>query len=207
MMMTGLTWVLTAVFLVCRVVCHQVFIGPDSVASHKKFQQKAGLPFPLLSDAKKEVAKAYHNIRVWHGTTLGGEEEEEEDHDDDVDDDALWCAVCCASQGRNVMRTTVLVDPKGKVVKMWQDIPESEVEANPLECLNFMKQVGRFTARPHHHRRHPHRRRRHQQQQQQQEHHHHRRHHHHHQVCCGMCGCVQMLGASKSGGKSATAST
>lgn len=35
-----------------------------SVQSHKKFKEKAKLPFTLLSDSKKEVARAFHNLRV-----------------------------------------------------------------------------------------------------------------------------------------------
>jgi len=37
---------------------------PHSVQSHKKFKEKAKLPFTLLSDSKKEVARAFHNLRV-----------------------------------------------------------------------------------------------------------------------------------------------
>lgn len=40
-----------------------LFIGPDSVSSHKKFKEKAKLNFPLLSDSKKEVAKTFRCIR------------------------------------------------------------------------------------------------------------------------------------------------
>lgn len=32
--------------------------------SHKKFKEKAGLPFQLLSDPKKEVARKFHDLRV-----------------------------------------------------------------------------------------------------------------------------------------------
>ncbi|MDA0771548.1 MAG: peroxiredoxin [Cyanobacteria bacterium] len=35
-------------------------ISSDSPASHKKFKNKYQLPFTLLSDQKKEVAKLYH---------------------------------------------------------------------------------------------------------------------------------------------------
>ena len=37
-------------------------ISKDSVASHKKFEEKYGLPFPLLSDPEKTVIIAYD---VW----------------------------------------------------------------------------------------------------------------------------------------------
>ena len=37
-------------------------VSKDSVASHKKFEEKYGLPFTLLSDTELEVIKAYD---VW----------------------------------------------------------------------------------------------------------------------------------------------
>ena len=37
-------------------------VSKDSVASHKKFEEKFGLPFTLLSDTEKEVIQAYD---VW----------------------------------------------------------------------------------------------------------------------------------------------
>ncbi|MCS7170996.1 MAG: peroxiredoxin [Aquificaceae bacterium] len=36
-----------------------VGISPDGIQSHKKFRQKHGLTFPLLSDPEKIVAKSY----------------------------------------------------------------------------------------------------------------------------------------------------
>lgn len=44
-------------------------------------------------------------------------------------------------QGRNVARTTVMIDPEGKVLKVWADIPESQVESNPMEALQFTQQL------------------------------------------------------------------
>lgn len=38
-------------------------------------------------------------------------------------------------------RTTVMIDPEGKVCKVWADIPESKVEANPMEALQFTQQL------------------------------------------------------------------
>ena len=37
-------------------------VSKDSVASHKRFEEKYGLPFTLLSDTEKEVLQAYD---VW----------------------------------------------------------------------------------------------------------------------------------------------
>lgn len=44
-------------------------------------------------------------------------------------------------QGRNVARTTVMIGPDGKVLKVWADIPESQVESNPMEALQFTQQM------------------------------------------------------------------
>lgn len=41
---------------------HNIYI--NSVDSHKHFRDKAKLPFQLLSDPKKEVARAFNNLRV-----------------------------------------------------------------------------------------------------------------------------------------------
>ena len=40
-------------------------INYDSPASHKKFQQKLGLPFDLLSDSHKKTAKKYNAEGSW----------------------------------------------------------------------------------------------------------------------------------------------
>ena len=38
-------------------------VSRDSVASHKRFEEKYGLPFPLLSDPEKEVHQAYDVLK------------------------------------------------------------------------------------------------------------------------------------------------
>ncbi len=63
-------------------------ISKDSVASHKKFEEKYGLPFTLLSDVEKTVIQAYD---VWKEKKLYGK----------------------VSMG--VVRTTYLIDEFGKV--------------------------------------------------------------------------------------------
>lgn len=44
-------------------------VSVDSVESHQKFIKKNGLPFPLLSDAEKKLAEAYH---VWVEKSMYG---------------------------------------------------------------------------------------------------------------------------------------
>jgi thioredoxin-dependent peroxiredoxin len=44
-------------------------VSVDSTESHQKFIKKHGLPFPLLSDSKHEIAEAYH---VWVEKSIYG---------------------------------------------------------------------------------------------------------------------------------------
>jgi peroxiredoxin Q/BCP len=81
----------------------------DSVKSHKKFERKYKLPFTLLSDDKKEVVKKYG---VWGKKKLMGR----------------------AYEGTS--RTSFLIDPKGKIAKIYKDVnPVSHAE----EVLADMK--------------------------------------------------------------------
>lgn len=65
-----------------------VGISPDGVQDLKKFEEKEGLPFPLLSDEDLEVAKGWG---VWGVKKNYGKESE------------------------GIRRSTVVLDPQGKV--------------------------------------------------------------------------------------------
>jgi len=65
-------------------------ISKDSVASHKKFEEKYGLTFPLLSDTERTVIEAYD---VWKEKKNYGK----------------------VSMG--VVRTTYLIDEEGIIIK------------------------------------------------------------------------------------------
>ena len=45
-------------------------VSVDSVASHARFAEKYGLPFPLLSDATGAVAGEYGCLTEWRGATI-----------------------------------------------------------------------------------------------------------------------------------------
>ena len=80
-------------------------ISKDSVASHKKFEEKYGLPFTLLADPELVAIQAYD---VWqekknYGKTYMG-----------------------------VVRTTYLIDEKGKIVKVFDKVKAAE---NPEQML------------------------------------------------------------------------
>ena len=77
----------------------------DSVASHKKFEEKYGLPFVLLSDPEKTVIQAYD---VWKEKKMYGK----------------------VSMG--VVRTTYLIDEQGIIVKGFEKVKPAE---NPADML------------------------------------------------------------------------
>lgn len=80
-------------------------VSKDSVASHKKFEEKYGLPFTLLADPELEVIKAYD---VWKEKKLYGK----------------------TSMG--VVRTTYLIDEEGVIVKAFDKVKAAE---NPAQML------------------------------------------------------------------------
>ncbi len=70
-------------------------ISPDSIKSHKKFKEKYGLNFYLLSDPEKEVLRfydAYGEKKMYGRVTKG------------------------------VIRSTYIISPEGKVVKKWKNV-------------------------------------------------------------------------------------
>ena len=80
-------------------------ISKDSVASHKKFEEKYGLPFTILSDPELVAIQAYD---VWqekknYGKTYMG-----------------------------VVRTTYLIDEEGKIVKTFDKVKAAD---NPEQML------------------------------------------------------------------------
>ena len=85
-------------------------ISKDSVASHKKFEEKYGLPFTLLADPELVAIQAYD---VWqekknYGKTYMG-----------------------------VVRTTYLIDENGKIVKAFDKVKAAD---NPEQMLGELGQ-------------------------------------------------------------------
>ena len=80
-------------------------ISKDSVSSHKKFEEKYGLPFTLLSDTEKTVIQAYD---VWKEKKNYGK----------------------ISMG--VVRTTYLIDEKGIIIKAFGKVKAAD---NPAQML------------------------------------------------------------------------
>ena len=83
-------------------------VSKDSVASHKRFEEKHGLPFTLLSDTEKEVIQAYD---VWKEKKLYGK----------------------VSMG--VVRTTYLIDEDGVIVRAFDKVKAADNTAQMLTAL------------------------------------------------------------------------
>jgi thioredoxin-dependent peroxiredoxin len=92
----------------------QVFgVSVDSVKKHAKFAEKYELPFTLLSDEEKKVVGMYD---VWQKKKFMGREY------------------------MGTMRTSFLIDPEGKIAKVYEGVkPEihaEEVLADLKELIN-----------------------------------------------------------------------
>lgn len=74
-------------------------VSADSVKSHKKFAQKYTLPFTLLSDEDKKIVDAYG---VWGKKKFMGREY------------------------MGILRTSFLIDPKGVIAKVYEDVKPAE---------------------------------------------------------------------------------
>jgi thioredoxin-dependent peroxiredoxin len=85
-------------------------VSKDSIDSHNKFAGKYKLPFTLLSDPKTEVMKKYGAFgkKLMYGRTVEG-----------------------------TIRSTVVIGPKGDVVKHWATVKKAEM--HPDEVLEFLK--------------------------------------------------------------------
>ena len=83
-------------------------VSPDSVSSHLKFKSKFSLPFPLLADEGHKVCDAYG---VWGLKKNYGREYE------------------------GVLRTTFLIDPKGMISKVYENVKPPEHSAQLLADL------------------------------------------------------------------------
>ena len=80
-------------------------VSKDSVASHKKFEEKYGLPFTILSDTKQEVINAYDVLKeknLYGRKYLG------------------------------VVRSTYLIDEEGTIIKAFGNV---KAEENPGKML------------------------------------------------------------------------
>lgn len=83
-------------------------VSPDSEASHKKFEAKYNLPFTLLADKDHAIADAYG---VWGEKKFMGR------------------------TYMGVLRTTFLIDEKGKVKKVFEKVKPEDHANEVLEAF------------------------------------------------------------------------
>ncbi len=86
-------------------------VSPDSVASHVKFKEKYQLPFPLLADEGHKVCDKYG---VWGPKKMMGREYD------------------------GVLRTTFLIDPEGRIARVFENVKPAE---HSTEVLAALKQL------------------------------------------------------------------
>jgi peroxiredoxin Q/BCP len=86
-------------------------VSPDSVKSHAKFKEKYHLNFPLLADEGHAVASQYG---VWGPKKLMGREYE------------------------GILRTTFLIGPDGKILKVFENV---KPEGHSAEILGALKDL------------------------------------------------------------------
>lgn len=86
-------------------------VSPDSVKSHTKFKAKYQLPFPLLADEGHKVCEAYG---VWGPKKMMGREYD------------------------GVLRTTFLIDAKGKIAHVFENVRPAEHSAEVLAALKSL---------------------------------------------------------------------
>ena len=88
--------------------CEIFGISKDSIESHKKFISKFKIPFQLLSDEKIVALKKY---RAWGEKSMYGK------------------------KFMGIKRTTVLISPKRKIIKIWNNVKVKEHAKEVLSCL------------------------------------------------------------------------
>ena len=91
--------------------CDIFGISKDSVESHKKFISKFKIPFQLLSDEKIIALKKYG---AWGEKNMYGK------------------------KFMGIKRQTVLINPKGKIIKIWNNV---KVKDHAKEVLSSLKEA------------------------------------------------------------------
>ena len=96
-----------------KINCEIFGISKDSLNSHKKFKKKYGIKFDLLSDENKEIIKRY---KVWGKKKFMGRE------------------------FMGLIRSTFLIDKKGKIIKIWKNV---KVKDHAKEVLETLKDLNK----------------------------------------------------------------
>jgi peroxiredoxin Q/BCP len=91
--------------------CDVFGISKDDIKSHNKFKKKYKIKFDLLADDEIKIVKSY---KVWTKKKFMGRE------------------------FMGVIRGTFLIDPKGKIIKIWSNV---KVEDHAKEVLDTLKNI------------------------------------------------------------------
>jgi len=94
-----------------KVNCKIYGVSKDAIKSHDKFKNKYKIKFDLLADDEIKVVKSY---KVWAKKKFMGRE------------------------FMGVVRSTFLIDPKGKIVKIWDNV---KVKDHAKEILETLKNI------------------------------------------------------------------
>ena len=93
--------------------CDVYGVSKDSLKSHDKFRDKYKIKFDLLADEELKVLKKY---KVWGKKKFMGRE------------------------FMGIIRTTYLIDKKGKILKVWENVKVKDHAKEVLETLqNIVK--------------------------------------------------------------------
>ncbi len=83
-------------------------VSPDTEKSHKKFETKFNLPFPLIADPDRKIVEQY----------------------------GLWAEkMMFGRKYMGVLRTTFVIDPKGKIVKVIDKVESKNASQQILDLL------------------------------------------------------------------------
>ena len=93
-----------------KLECEIYGISKDSLKSHDKFRNKYKIKFDLLADEKLTVLKKY---KVWGKKKFMGRE------------------------FMGINRTTFLIDKKGKIIKIWENVKVKDHANEVLETLKI----------------------------------------------------------------------
>ena len=96
-----------------KLECEIYGISKDNIKSHDKFRDKYKIKFNLLADEEIKVLKKY---KVWGKKKFMGRE------------------------FMGIIRTTLLIDKKGKIIKIWENV---KVKDHAKEVLETLKEFSK----------------------------------------------------------------
>jgi len=96
-----------------KLECEVYGVSKDNLKSHDKFKDKYKIKFDLLADEELKVLKKY---KVWGKKKFMGRE------------------------FMGILRTTFLIDKKGKIIKIWDNV---KVKDHAKEVLDTLKNISK----------------------------------------------------------------